>query len=122
MDICWFYGKGVVVMYLGIIPIDETSIPYKFSVSIFNSEYIFEVRYNETADIFTLGLYDTADNLICVEPIVYNVPLFEQHYQPNKYPSAKIIPKDLSGQETAVTWDNFSKTVFLYVDIGGGGS
>lgn len=102
-------------MYLGIIPIDETSIPYKFSVSIFNSEYIFEVRYNETADIFTLGLYDTADNLICVEPIVYNVPLFEQHYQPNKYPSAKIIPKDLSGQETAVTWDNFFQRRCFYM-------
>lgn len=106
-------------MYLGVIPIDKKSIPYRFTIKIYNNEYMFEIRYNETADLFTLTLLNSDGNIICIEPIVYGVPLFEQQYQPNKYPAAQIIPKDLSGNENTVTWDNFSKTVFLYLDIGG---
>lgn len=99
-----------------IIKIDKTLIPYKFAIPLGDVMYRFEVRYNAEADLFTIGLYDVDNNLICTEPLIYGAELFAKQYQPNVYPAMRILPIDESGEETAVTWDNFGKTVFLVID------
>lgn len=102
-----------------VINITKSLIPYHFSIALPTDIYTLSIRYNKTANLFTVGLY--RDNtLICVEPIIYGTPLFEQLYQPGIYPSIKIVPFDYSRENTAITWDNLNETVFLYVDNASG--
>lgn len=101
------------------IPINKDLIPYVFTINLFNASYKFEIRYNETADFFTIGLYGDDSKLLCIEPIVYGVALFEQSYQPGIYPAVNIVPLDESGETDVVNWENFGKTVFLTIDGGG---
>lgn len=98
------------------ILIDKDLIPYLFNIALGDVMYTVEVRHNSEADLFTLALYDIDGNLICTEPIIYGAVLFEQQYKPETYPAVNIIPFDESEEDTAVTWDNFNKTVFLYID------
>lgn len=97
------------------LTINKELIPYNFSVVLGSEMFEIDVDYNETADLFTLTLYKD-DVLIATEPIIYNVPLFNDIYMVGRYPILTIIPLDESNQETAVTWDNFDTTVFLCVD------
>lgn len=97
------------------ILIEKKNIPYRFAIALPRNEYELELRYNETADLFTAGLYKD-NTLICIEPIIYAVPMFEQLYQPGIYPPLKIIPGDSSGSSSQVTWNNFNETVFLEID------
>ncbi|MDO5397067.1 MAG: hypothetical protein Q4G33_03975 [bacterium] len=100
------------------ILIKKANIPYRFSIALPRETFDLEIRYNQTADMFTTALYKN-NNLICIEPILYGIPLFRQLYQPGNYPPLVIIPKDSSGENTAVTWDNFNETVFLEIDNAG---
>lgn len=102
------------------IEIDKSLIPYKFNIMLNSNNYGMEIRYNAEADLFTIGLYDSEDNIICTEPIIYGAELFQQHYQAGVYPTMRIIPTDESGKNTAVTWDNFNDTVFLVIENTGG--
>ena len=96
------------------ILIEKANIPYRFAIALPRTEYELEIRYNETGDFFTVGLYKN-NELICIEPIVYGAQLFKQLYQPGIYPALRIVPVDNSGVSTRVTWDNFNETVFLEV-------
>ena len=98
------------------ILIEKSQIPYRFTISLNANTFMLEVRYNGERDIFTIGLYDKDGNLICIEPIIYGAELFKQHYQAGVYPAMQITPIDESGENTAVTWDNFNETVFLVID------
>lgn len=100
------------------ILIEKVNIPYRFSIALPSEMFELEIRYNKTADLFTIGLYKN-DTLICIEPIIYGVPLFKQLYRPSIYPSLTIIPIDSSGENSRVTWGNFNDTVFLEVDNAG---
>lgn len=97
------------------LTINKELIPYNFTIVLGSEMFGIDVDYNETADLFTLTLYKD-DVLIATEPIIYNVPLFNDIYMVGRYPILTIIPLDESNQETAVTWDNFDTTVFLCVD------
>lgn len=100
------------------ILIKKSNIPYRFSIALPQAIFDLEIRYNKTADLFIVSLYKN-DTLICIEPIIYGVPLFKQLYQPETYPPLIIVPNDSSGGNTAVTWDNFNETVFLEIDNAG---
>lgn len=100
------------------ILIEKSNIPYRFSIALPLESYELEVRYNKTADLFTLSLYKNGE-LICIEPIIYGAPLFKQIYQQGTYPALIIVPTDNSGEAARVTWDNFNETVFL--EIGNAG-
>lgn len=100
------------------IPINKSMIPYHFNITLGSTLFRLSVRYNSTADLFTIGLYKE-DELICTEPVIYGSYLFEQLYQPNSYPALSIVPLDSSGENDVVTWDNFGETVFLVVDNAG---
>lgn len=97
------------------LTINKELIPYNFSIVLGSEMFEIDVDYNETADLFTLTLYKD-DVLVATEPIIYNVPLFQDIYMVGRYPILTIIPLDESGQETAVTWNNFNETVFLCID------
>lgn len=96
------------------IIIDKSLIPYQFEISLPSDTFIFHIKYNKVADLFTITLYKN-DELICTEPIIYNVALFKDIYQNGTYPVLEIIPFDESKEEVEVTWSNFGKTVFLSV-------
>ena len=51
------------------ILIEKSLIPYKFQIALNDTVFVLEIRYNAEADMFTIGLYDREDNLICTEPI-----------------------------------------------------
>lgn len=99
------------------ILIDLENVPYSFNILLADDLFNLEVNYNENADLFTISL-SKDDELICVEPIIYNVPLFSDCYMPEKYPAITITPIDESGEENTVSYDNFGKTVFLVIDNG----
>ena len=96
------------------ILIKKANIPYRFSIALPSTMFELEIRYNTTADLFK------NDTLICIEPIIYGVPLFKQLYQPSAYPTLTIIPVDNSCENSRVTWANFNETVFLEVNNAGG--
>ena len=99
------------------IPITKELIPYTFNILLADDLFTVRVDYNATGDFFTLGLYDADGNVITNgEKLIYNMPLFGDIYQPEKFPCLTIIPVDESDNENAVTWDNFGETVFLIVD------
>ena len=97
------------------IVIEKSQIPYRFSIALNANTFLLEIRYNTECDLFVVGLYDKNANLICFEPIIYGVELFKQHYKAGIYPAMCIVPEDDSGDNSAVTWDNFNKTVFLQI-------
>lgn len=100
------------------ITINKDLIPYEFEILLADDLFKLRIDYNNTADLFTVSLYKD-DELICVEPIIYGIKLFQDTFQPDKYPALDIIPIDESGQITAVTFDNLCDTVLLKVDNGG---
>ena len=97
------------------IIIEKDLIPYSFEIVLGNENFEMSVDYNETAGLYTISLYKD-DELIVTEPIVYNQPLFKDVYMVKRYPVITIIPIDESGQETAVTKENFGVSVFLVID------
>ena len=98
------------------IIIKKEMIPYNFSIDLYSTTFIFEIRYNAECDFFTIGLFDRDGNLLCYEPITYGAELFKPQYQAGVYPAMRIVPQDDSGQNSVVTWENFNETVFLTID------
>lgn len=100
------------------IRINKTLIPYSFSIQLMDKLYEIHVNYNSKGDMFTVDLYQD-DKCICLgEPLIYGLRLFDDIYESGKYPMMSIIPTDINGDATAVTFDNLDKTVFLYIDDG----
>ncbi len=100
------------------IIINKEIIPYTFEILLADEWFSLRIDYNNTANLFTVTLSKDGEE-ICIEPIIYGVPLFRDLFQPDKYPAIEIVPMDESGQETEVTFDNLSETVLLIVNNGG---
>lgn len=101
------------------ILIEKNNIPYRFTIALPRNEYELEIRYNETIDLFTIGLYKS-NSLLCIEPIIYGAQLFKYLYKPGIFPALCIVPRGNNDTETRVTWDNFGETVFLEIENMGG--
>jgi hypothetical protein len=99
-----------------IIEINKDLIPYQFDILLGSDLFTLRVDYNKAADLFTIGLYKDGEMICAGEPLIYGVPLFSDIFTVGQYPEIDIVPLDESGQESAVTWDNFGKTVFLTID------
>ena len=97
------------------ILIEKSLIPYRFTIALTDVSHTLEIRYNSEADLFVIVLYDTDGNMLTIEPVIYGSEMFAQQYRAGIYPAVSIVPLDESGEETAVTWDNFNETVFLYI-------
>ena len=95
------------------IEINKDLVPYSFNILLSDEWFELYVDYNKTADMFTVSLYKD-DALISTEPLVFGVPMFQDVYQPGKYPAITLVPYGES--ENAVTFENLGETVFLTVD------
>lgn len=96
------------------INIDKDLIPYRFDITLAGEVFLFDVRYNEQADIFTVDLYDVNESpIVYGEPLVLGRALFND-LTDERLPLAELTPLDLSGRESCVTYDNLDMTVFLY--------
>ena len=97
-------------------PIEKGLIPYSFDILLGDDPCELLIKYNEAGGFYTVDLYKSGELIVAGEPIVYGVPLFADVYMARKIPCVVIEPLDESGQETAVTQDNFYETVFLTID------
>ena len=103
------------------IKIDKNLIPYEFEISLFGEMFKIKVTHNSIADMIVLGLSkqntETGmyEEVSAGEPVIYGVPLWQDVFIANKFPFSPITPFDKSGESNAVTYDNISSTVFLYI-------
>jgi len=95
------------------IEINKELVPYQFNILLADEWFELYVNYNKTADMFTVTLYKD-DELISTEPLVLGVPLFQDVFQPEKFPAVILVPYGVT--ETSVTFDNLGETVFLTID------
>lgn len=96
------------------IEIDKDLIPYRFDITLGNSVYFMEFRYNRSSDFFTVDLLDQEENaLVLGEPLIYGQQLFAD-VDDIRFPISRLVPLDHSGIENRVSWENLGKTVFLY--------
>ena len=72
--------------------------------------------YNKAADLFTCTLSKDGSVVVYNEPLVYGKELFADVYRANYFPALSIVPLDEAGNEKAITYENFGKTVFLTID------
>lgn len=100
------------------IEIKKELVPYSFNILLADEWFELYVGYNKAADLFTVTLYKD-DVLIASEPLILGVPLFQDIYQPGRFPAVTLVP--YGPTETAVTFDNLGETVFLTVDDEGDG-
>ena len=112
-----FLFGGVKPIKRDRILIEKNLIPYRMEILLGAELYTLNIQYNKTYDLITIGLENTDGEVLCeAEPVVYGQPLWQDVQYPGGYPALRIIPWDNSGQENAVTFDNFNETVFLTVD------
>lgn len=99
-----------------IIEIDKSLLPYSFDIALAGEEFNMAIMYNKAADLFTCTLSKNKEVLVYNEPIIYGVEMFADVYKSGLFPMLSIVPLDEAGIETAVTYENFGKTVFLTID------
>lgn len=99
-----------------IIEVEKELIPYSFNIVLAGEEFNMAFDYNKTADLFTCTLSKNGEVVVYNEPLIYGVELFTDVYKADLFPAIAIVPIDESGHETAITYENFGKTVFLTID------
>lgn len=97
------------------IEIKKDLVPYKFNILLAEEWFELLFQYNKTADMFTVSLYKD-DELVATEPLILDAPLFQDVYQPERFPAITLVPYDPSGNADSVTFSALGKTVFLSID------
>lgn len=97
------------------ISINRDEVPYKFEMELAGEVFGFLIEYNYDFDFFTVDLTRAGFGTITGEKIVYGRPLFGA-YAETWLPKVKIVPRDPSGQQTRVGWDQLEETVFLMIE------
>lgn len=102
------------------IPVDKENLPEMFDIDLADETFKLKFSYNETGDFFTVDLYrpteeEEDEEIILGEKLTLGKPLWSD-FTDMSLPAPELIPMDLSGMETRVTWENFEKTVFLYIN------
>lgn len=95
------------------IPIDKTSIPYRFDIDLAGEIFAFEVHYNSRFDYFTVNLSKNNEVIVDGAKIVYGNPLF--NIADSRLPKVQIVPIDESGIATKAGYNELGNTVFLSV-------
>lgn len=98
------------------LPVTAVEVPCIFRTAIGNISYYFGFNYNEVGNFYTVDLYDVNMRPIVLgEKMILDQPLF-QNETDQRIPLIPIVPMDEANVETAITSDNFGKTVFLFLD------
>lgn len=105
-----------------IIPIDKENLPEYFSIDLADETFTLSFAYNAVGDYFTVSLYKPDESgedeeMILGEKLTLGKPLWSD-FTNQDLPAPQLIMLDLSEQEDRITWENFNKTVFLYVNDG----
>lgn len=98
-----------------IIEINKSLVPYDFDIVLGNELFTINVDYNNAGGFFTTGLVKDGVTICSGAPIVYGRPLFED-VKNTAFPKVSIVPLDISGAYTAVTYENLGTSVFLVLD------
>ncbi len=98
-----------------ILRISKDFIPYKFNIELSNKLYTFEVKYNESGDFFTVGIFVGDDVILHGEKLILDKPLFSAAAD-DRLPSETITPVSPSGEAERVGFDELGETVFLAVE------
>lgn len=99
---------------MNFVDIEKDLIPYRFDVPIADEMFTFEIHYNAEHDFFSVDLERDGEVLAVGTKMVYGVPLYGD-VQDNRYPAYPLLPLDLAGKSSMVTWNTLSTSVFLYV-------
>lgn len=98
------------------IVINKELVPYTFEIVLGGELFTIGVDYNESYGFFTVSLTKDDETICNGEKIVYGKPLFQEIFECDKFPSVEIVPIDLSGEMSEVTFDNLSETVQLIIN------
>lgn len=98
-----------------VLPIDKEKVPYRFQIPLPYKLFEMVVRYNESYDFFTLDVSHDGEVLVEGEKLVYGVPVFIDSFELG-FPPLTIVPRDRSGTEASVSYDNVGETLFLVVE------
>lgn len=101
-----------------VLEIKKDLLPYECKIQLAGEVFALRFNHNATADLFTVDLYKDGELVCAGEPIIYGHPLWADVFQAGKFPALEIIPKDPSGENNAVTFDNLGRTVLLIVSNG----
>lgn len=98
------------------IPVDVGKVPYDFHIKLGDRTFVFTIKYNEQAELYTadLKIAATGETLCCGDPILYGRALFNT-VEDERFPWPVIIPYCIHGKEDRVTKENLGKTVQLYL-------
>ena len=98
------------------IPIEKEQLPELFEIDLANQSFLFGIDYNQSEDFFTVDLYDLDNSpIILGERLVINETMWADVIS-EKLPAIDLVPMDESGEAKVITFENFGKTVFLYLD------
>lgn len=97
-----------------IIPIDKESIPYSFDIDLSGVACTFMIDYNMYGDFFTMNLSIDDQEVEVGAKLTLGVEIFNT--RPNALNKVvKIVPLDITGKNTRITYENFSANVLLFV-------
>ncbi|KRO15905.1 phage baseplate plug family protein [Lacticaseibacillus saniviri] len=100
----------------GRFELDYDQLPIIFEAQFGNQNVYIGLNYNESGQFFTADLYDSDfQPVVMGERLVYGKRLWRRLVDP-EVPKIDLVPLDEANKETAITKDNFGKTVFLYQD------
>lgn len=98
------------------IDIDNSRVPYSFSIKLADKTFAFTVKYNSQGGFYTIDLSDLNGNVLAFGEVVrYGRPLFNV-VEDERFPIPVIIPTCITDDGISeVTRDNFGKAVKLYL-------
>ena len=98
------------------IPVDVEKVTYDFHIKLKDRTFVFTIKYNEQAELYTadLKIAATGEILCYGDPILYGRAMFNT-VEDERFPRPVIIPYCIHGKEDRVTKVNFGKTVQLYL-------
>ncbi|MFR4251897.1 MAG: phage baseplate plug protein [Weissella confusa] len=111
----WSKGKGEVMALRAYIDVNVAKLPEIFEIELGGVNVYLQFNYNDYGEFYTVDLYDNSMvPIVLGEKLVYGRRLWADYTNP-AIPAVDIMPFDESQKETAVSPDNFGKTVFLYL-------
>lgn len=97
------------------IDVNVAQLPEIFEIELGGVNVYLQFNYNDYGEFYTVDLYDNSMvPIVLGEKLVYGRRLWADYTNP-AIPAVDIMPFDESQKETAVSPDNFGKTVFLYL-------
>lgn len=96
------------------LPIDAEDPFYRVGVTLNDTPYLFDVRWNGRDNAWYFDVLDvTEDPIRCGIKIVLGIPLGCRGVDP-RFPSGAIFAEDLSGEGRDATIDDLGTRVCLY--------